>query len=43
LIVHPLGVRQEFYRDAASMGISVKFIRGADEIDPGRPGPPDQL
>jgi hypothetical protein len=34
LIVHPLGVRQEFYRDATSMGISVKFIRGADEIDP---------
>lgn len=34
LIVHPLGVRQEFYRDAASMGISVKFIRSADEIDP---------
>ncbi len=34
LIVHPLGVRQEFYRDAASMGVTVKFIRGPEEIDP---------
>lgn len=34
LIVHPLGVRQEFYRDAQAMGVTVKFIRNADEIDP---------
>lgn len=34
LIVIPLGVRQEFYRDAAAMGVSVKFIRSAAEIDP---------
>lgn len=34
LIVIPLGVRQEFRRDAETMGLSVKFIREPDEIDP---------
>lgn len=33
LIVIPLGVRQEFVRDAAMLGIAVKFIRRADEIE----------
>ncbi len=33
LIVIPLGVRQEFIRDAAMLGITVKFIRRAEEID----------
>lgn len=33
LIVLPLGVRQEFARDAKAMGIVVKFIRSAEEID----------
>lgn len=33
LIVIPLSVRQEFIRDAAMLGISVKFIRGLDEAD----------
>jgi hypothetical protein len=36
LIVLPLGVRQEFHRDAASLGVSLKFIRSAEEIEPGR-------
>ena len=31
LIVIPLGVRQEFYRDAAMLGIEVKFIRRIEE------------
>lgn len=35
LIVIPLGVRQEFIRDAAMLGIRVKFIRRADEIEDG--------
>lgn len=34
LIVIPLGVKQEFARDAAAMGLRVKFIRSAAEIDP---------
>jgi DNA modification methylase len=34
LIVVPLGVRQEFARDAAMLGIRTKFIRRAHEIDP---------
>lgn len=34
LIVLPLGVRQEFRRDAETMGVSVKFIRRAEEIEP---------
>ncbi|HMG40314.1 MAG TPA: DNA methyltransferase [Acidimicrobiales bacterium] len=34
LIVVPLGVRQEFARDARSLGITTRFIRRADDIDP---------
>lgn len=33
LIVLPLGVRQEFARDAAKLGVKVKFIRRAEEIE----------
>lgn len=33
LIVIPLGVRQEFFRDAAMLGTSVRFIRRIDEAD----------
>lgn len=33
LIVIPLGVRQEFVRDAAMLGIAVKFIRRIEEAD----------
>ena len=33
LIVIPLGVRQEFLRDAAMLGIRVKFIRRPEEAD----------
>lgn len=33
LIVIPLGVRQEFYRDAATLGTTVKFIRRIEECD----------
>jgi DNA modification methylase len=33
LIVIPLGVRQEFMRDAAMLGIKVKFIRRIEECD----------
>ncbi len=33
LITIPLGVRQEFYRDAAMLGITVRFIRRFDEVD----------
>jgi len=33
LIVIPLGVRQEFIRDAARLGITVKFIRRIEEAD----------
>lgn len=33
LIVIPLGVRQEFLRDAAMLGIRVKFIRRIEEAD----------
>ena len=32
LIVCPLGVRQEFIRDAKMLGISVRFIRSTDEL-----------
>jgi hypothetical protein len=35
LIVMPLGVHQEFVRDAAALGVPVKFIRRAEEIEPG--------
>lgn len=31
LIVIPLGVRQEFFRDAAMLGLTVKFIRRIEE------------
>lgn len=33
LIVLPLGVRQEFIRDAVTLGIPVKFIRRIEEAD----------
>ncbi|MBU0601111.1 MAG: DNA methylase N-4 [Gammaproteobacteria bacterium] len=33
LIVIPLGVRQEFMRDAAMLGVTVKFIRRIEEAD----------
>lgn len=33
LIVIPLGVRQEFFRDAALLGIAVKFVRSIEECD----------
>ncbi len=33
LIVLPLGVRQEFFHDAAMLNIPVRFIRRTDEID----------
>lgn len=33
LIVAPLGVRQEFTRDAAAMGISYTFVRSIEECD----------
>ena len=33
LIVAPLGVRQEFMRDAAMLGIRIRFIRTIDEAD----------
>lgn len=32
LIVIPLGVRQEFFRDAASLGVTLTFIRRDDEV-----------
>ncbi|MBL7989403.1 MAG: DNA methylase N-4 [Chlorobi bacterium] len=35
LIVCPLGVRQEFKRDAAMLGIPIKFIRTLSEIEDG--------
>jgi DNA modification methylase len=34
LIVAPLGVRQEFSRDAAKLGLSIKFIRNIEDADP---------
>lgn len=33
LLVIPLGVRQEFFRDAAMLGIKVKFVRSIEECD----------
>lgn len=33
LIIAPLGVRQEFSRDAAMLGLSVRFIRSLDEAE----------
>ncbi len=35
LAVCPLGVRQELIRDAAMLGVDLRFIRSSDEIDPG--------
>jgi hypothetical protein len=35
LIVCPLGVRQELIRDAAMLGIELRFIRGAAEMEGG--------
>ena len=34
LIVCPLGVRQELIRDAAMLGLELRFIRSADEMTP---------
>jgi DNA modification methylase len=34
LIVVPLGVRQEFKRDAAMLGVQTRFIRRDEEIEP---------
>lgn len=34
LIVLPLGVRQEFRRDAAMLGVETRFIRRDEEVDP---------
>lgn len=36
LIVCPLGVRQELIRDAAMLGVDLRFIRSASEMEPGR-------
>lgn len=33
LIIAPLGVRLEFLRDAAMLGVSLRFVRRSDEID----------
>ena len=38
LIVLPLGVRQEFVRDAEKLGVDVRFIRTDAEIDPAYEG-----
>jgi hypothetical protein len=38
LIVMPLGVRQEFIRDAEKLAIDVRFIRTDAEVDPGYGG-----
>jgi hypothetical protein len=35
LIIAPLGVRQEFKRDAAKLGIEIQFIRSVEEINDG--------
>lgn len=35
LIICPLGVRQELIRDAAMLGIELRFIRTAAEMEPG--------
>ena len=36
LIVCPLGVRQELMRDAAMLGVTLKFIRSASEMEAGQ-------
>lgn len=33
LIVAPLGVRQEFFRDAEKLGISIRFVRSIEECE----------
>lgn len=33
LIIAPLGVRQEFMRDAAKLGIELRFVRRSEEVD----------
>jgi hypothetical protein len=33
LIVCPLGVRQEFTRDAAMLGLTIRFVRRGEEVD----------
>ncbi len=33
LIIAPLGVRQEFMRDAALLGVPIRFVRRSDEVD----------
>ena len=33
LIIMPLGVRQEFKRDAETLGISLRFVRRTEELD----------
>lgn len=33
LIVAPLGVRQEFKRDAKILGVHIKFVRRTEEVD----------
>lgn len=38
LIVIPLGVRVEFIRDAAKLGVPVRFVRSTDDIDPAAGG-----
>ena len=38
LIVCPLGVRQEFARDAAMLGVAVRFVRTTAEVEAAGPG-----
>jgi hypothetical protein len=33
LVVAPLGVRQEFRRDAAKLGLSITFVRRSEEVE----------
>jgi DNA modification methylase len=33
LIIAPLGVRQEFFRDAAKLGVGLKFVRRTSELE----------
>lgn len=35
LVIAPLGVRQEFRRDGKMLGVEFKFIRTAEEMEPG--------
>lgn len=43
LIVCPLGVRQEFKRDGAMLGMHFEFIRRPEEMIDGQDFYPDQL